>query len=69
MNTDTSKPTSNPIATWATGLGAAGLFGGLLLGLSKGGGFSFAVGMSLPVGFVAAIVGAVVGVLIKAFNK
>lgn len=69
MNSDTPRPSGSPVVKWAIRLGAAGLFGGLLMGISKGGGLAFAVGMALPVGLVAAIGGAVVGFVIKAVNK
>lgn len=69
MNSETSKPTNSPVATWAMRFGAVGWFGGLLMGLGKGGGFAFAVGMALPVGLFAAIGGAVFGLIVKAVNK
>jgi len=71
MTTDravTTQP-SNPIRKWAIRVGAAGLFGGVVMGLSKGGGIAFAIGMALPVGLLAAIVGAVLGVIIKVVKK
>lgn len=69
MNSETPSPSSSPVAKWAIRLGAVGLFGGLLLGISKGGGLAFAVGMALPVGLFAAIGGVVIGFVIKAVNK
>ena len=69
MNSETSKPATIPVATWAMLFGAGGLFGGLLMGPGKGGGFAFAVRMALPVGLFAAIGGAVVGLIVKAVNK
>ena len=69
MNSDTPKSSNGPVAKWAIRLGAAGLFGGLLIGISKGGGLAFAAGMALPVGLFAAICGAVVGFVIKAATK
>ncbi len=69
MNSDTPTPSGSPVAKWTIRLGAAGLFGGLLMGISKGGGLAFAVGMALPVGLFAAIGGAVVGFVIKAVTK
>jgi len=59
----------NPAVRWTLRLGAIGLFGGVLLCLSKGGGLACAVGVALPVAFVAAIAGMVVGVVIKVFRK
>lgn len=69
MNSDTPRASGSLVAKWAIYFGAVGLFGGLLMGISKGGGLVFAVGMALPVGLFAAIGGAVVGFVIKAVTK
>ena len=69
MNSYTPRPSGSTVAKWAIRLGAAGLFGRLLMGLSNGGGLAFSVGMALPVGLSAVISGAVVGSVIKAVNK
>lgn len=50
MNSETSKLATSPVATWAMCFGAAGLFGGLLMGLGKGCEFAFAVGMLYRLG-------------------
>ena len=69
VNTEQQTRPSNPVVRWARLLGAAGLIGGLLTGLSKGSGFAFAIGMALPVGLFAALAGAMVGLLVKAASK
>ncbi|MFT3799749.1 MAG: hypothetical protein QM766_00885 [Burkholderiaceae bacterium] len=69
MNIESSAPASTPVAKWATRFGVAGLFGGLLMGLGKGGDLAFAVGMALPVGLLAVIGGAVFGLIVKVVNK
>lgn len=66
MSAQQPAQTRNSVARWALGLGAAGLFGGLLVGISKGGSFAFAVGLAVPVGLFTAIAGAIVGLLVKA---
>ncbi|TFI49092.1 hypothetical protein E4O93_04460 [Diaphorobacter sp. DS2] len=69
MNSDTPRPSGSTVAKWAIRLGAAGFFGRLRMGISKGGGLAFSVGMALPVGLSAVIGGAVVGSVSKAVNK
>lgn len=50
-------------------MGAAGLFGGVLMCLSIGGGSACFIGMAFPVGLFSAALGAIVGVIIKATIK
>lgn len=67
MNTVTQP--SNPISKWAIRVGAAGLFGGVSMCLSIGGGSACFIGMAFPVGLSSAALGAIVGVIIKATTK
>ena len=69
MNSETSKPPKSVVATWAMRFGVAGLIGGLLVGLGKGGGLAYAVGMALPIGLFAAIGGANVGLIVRVVTK
>ena len=69
MNNDPINPTRGPVIKWAIRFGAAGLFGGLLVGLSHGGGVAFAVGMAIPGGLFAALVGVVIGLIFKVAGK
>lgn len=66
MTEHQSQNVPTTIKTWALRAGLAGLSGGLLTGLSKGGGIvPNAVGFALPVAVVAAVLGAAVALVVK----
>jgi len=69
MNNHQVTQPANPISKWAIRVGAAGLFGGVLIVLGQGGGVASVVGLALPIGIFSAVLGAIVGVIIKAASK
>lgn len=69
MSSEPTTPTRGPVIKWAIRFGAAGFFGGLLVGLSQDGSVAFAVGMAIPTGLFAAFLGAVIGLIFKAARK
>ncbi len=68
-NADPVTHKTGPVAKWAIRFGAAGFFGGLMMGVSQGGGLAFAVGMAIPAGLFASLVGAIIGLFIKVVGK
>jgi hypothetical protein len=64
MNQGKSEIISTIVKVWALRAGLAGIFGGSIMVLSKGGGIGSLIGAALPIGLFFAAIGAAIGAIV-----